>query len=139
MHVSDLMTESLVTASPDDLVDESILEMKMSRIRHLPVVDERFRLVGIVSDRDLLIALGRNTHKNVYIKDVMTKAAVSVSADHPAEDAVHALLQFKIGALPVVGEEGQLIGIVTESDFLRLAENTLRQGHEVEMSVSDCF
>lgn len=127
MRVADLMTRSLATVSPDDLVTECVSEMKAGSIRHLPVVDERFRLVGIVSDRDLLLALGRSTDRNVYIRDVMNADVVTVYENDLAADAVRVLLRRKIGALPVVtGEEKQLVGMITETDFLRVAEKSLQ-------------
>jgi CBS domain-containing protein len=57
----------------------------------------------------------------VRIRDVMTTRVHTISAEAPACEAVEKLIEFKIGCLPVIGDEGQLVGIVTESDLLQVA------------------
>ena len=130
MVISDIMTTALVTACPDDLVDATLYDMKLARIRHLPVVDDRGRLVGIVSDRDVLLAMGAAETKNVYLRDIMTRNVETVSEDATAATGVALMLRKRIGSLPVVGDEGQLLGVVTETDFLRVAHSLLSDGSE---------
>lgn len=130
MLISDLMTTALVTASPDDLVDATLYDMKLARIRHLPVVDARGRLVGIVSDRDVLLSLGTAQTRTVHLRDIMTRDVETISEQASAASGVAAMLRERIGSLPVVGEEGQLLGVVTETDFLRVAHSFLSDGSE---------
>ena len=125
LNVSDLMTTSLVTVRPGNAVSRADAEMRWAGIRHLLVVDDRQRLVGILSNRDLLGALARSSGKTVHVVDVMTRNVRTVTADVSARRAAALLLEHKIGCLPVVGEEEQLVGIVTETDFLRLAYELL--------------
>jgi len=125
MLISDLMTTALVTASPDDLVDSSLYDMKMARIRHLPVIDARGRLVGIVSDRDVLLSLGATESSNVYLRDIMSRDLETITENTNAADALAVMLEKRIGSLPVIGEEGQLLGVVTETDFLQVAYSLL--------------
>lgn len=125
MQVQDLMSTALVTVHPEELVDSADFDMRLASIRHIPVVDERNRLVGIVSDRDLLLALGQNHDKPLRIRDVMTGNVETTGEFDRAADAVKVMMRRKIGCLPVVGDEGQLVGVVTETDFMRLAHQTL--------------
>ena len=120
LAVRDLMTTSVISVRPGTTVHEAQEEMHVADIRHLPVVDERQRLVGILSDRDLLRAAGRRT-----VAEIMTRDVVSVTPDTPARTAAAEMLGNKIGALPVLGEDFELVGLVTETDFLRIALHAL--------------
>lgn len=119
------MTTAVITFKPGETVGEADMEMRLSRIRHIPITDERNRLVGIVSNRDLLRALGKHKGAVVRIADVMTTAVHTIDQSAPAAAAVGMLLEHKIGCLPVTGDEGQLVGLVTETDFLHIAHRAL--------------
>lgn len=123
-RVEDYMSTALVTAAPDDAIDDVDFEMKMANVRHIPVLD-RQRLVGIVSQRDLLRALARSDGRSVVIRSIMTTRVRTVPADAPALQAIDLMLTHKIGCVPALGEDGQLVGLVTETDFLRLARQVL--------------
>ena len=125
MRVSDIMTTALITGHPRDRVDQSLLDMKMAAIRHLLVVDDAGKLVGVVSDRDVFLSLGTNSDKTVHLKDIMTKRIEMVEQNDDAAEALGVMLDKKIGSLPVVGSEGQLVGMVTETDFLQIAHSFL--------------
>lgn len=123
--VEELMSTALVTAKADEMVPDVDFEMKMANVRHIPVVDDRNRLVGIVSQRDLLRARVRAGKKPVPIRTVMTSRVWTIEPDASAKEAIDILLDRKIGCVPVVSEDGQLVGIVTETDFLRVARGAL--------------
>jgi CBS domain-containing protein len=125
LRVSDIMTTALVTGAPRDRVDTKLLDMKMASIRHLLVVDEKNKLVGVVSDRDVLMNLGTAKDKTLYLKDIMTKIVETVHQNDDAAEALGVMLDKKIGSLPVVGSHGQLVGVVTETDFLQIAHSML--------------
>jgi CBS domain-containing protein len=125
VKVGDLMTTALITAKANDSVDETDVEMRLAAIRHIPVVDDRGHLVGVISNRDLLLALSKRKGKKVSMSEVMTKNVVTISEDATAAEAVDILLERKIGCLPVTGDEGQLVGMITETDFLRVARSAL--------------
>ncbi len=130
MLISDLMTTALVTASPEDMVDATLYDMKLAMIRHLPVVDNRGHLVGIVSDRDVLLSLGTTSSQTVYLRDIMSRDVETVLEDASAEAGLEIMLEKRIGSLPVVGEEGQLLGVVTETDYLQVAFAMLKKQGE---------
>lgn len=122
--VEELMSTALVTARADETVHDVDLEMKMANVRHIPVIDQTGRLVGIVSQRDLLRARIR-AGTPVPIRSIMSKQVWTIERDAPALDAIDILLDRKIGCVPVVGDDGQLVGIVTETDFLRMARDAM--------------
>ncbi|MBI3184027.1 MAG: CBS domain-containing protein [Myxococcales bacterium] len=129
MTVEDLMTTGVMTLRARDEISQANVEMKLGNIRHLPVVDEKGHVVGIVSNRDVMRALGRSGRaKKLPVSKVMTREVITVRPETPAHRAAEIMLDRKIGALPVVGEGEQLVGIVTESDFVAVAQELLASG-----------
>lgn len=124
LTVGDLMSTALLVMREHDSVEQAEFEMRMAGIRHIPVIDDRRHLLGILSNRDLLRCAGRSRNR-VPLAEVMTRKVLTVAADTPAHEAAHLMLTHKIGALPVLGEDGQLVGIVTETDFMRVAWKSL--------------
>lgn len=125
LTVEELMSTALVTARADEVIANVDFEMKMADIRHIPVVDDRGRLVGIVSQRDILRARVGADSKAIPIRSLMTRRVRTIAPDALALEAVDILLDHKIGCVPVVAEDGRLVGIVTETDFLRVARDGL--------------
>lgn len=132
LRVRDVMTSDVVTLTRNDKLASASDVMNLGRIRHLPVLDESGDLVGIVSQRDLfhnalLQALGYGTRaaerlRDMFlVKDAMTTQVETIGPDVPLAEAAQRMLDRKIGSLCVVDEEGNLIGIVTEADFVALA------------------
>ncbi|WP_437551527.1 CBS domain-containing protein [Sorangium sp. So ce327] len=125
-RVEDYMSTAVITLKEADTISAANLEMKLAEIRHIPVVDAKGHVVGIVSDRDLLRHVSRLDGKPIPIESIMTRRVRTVRATTPAADAAQILLDHKIGCLPVVGDEEQLVGIITETDFLSIAQQALR-------------
>jgi CBS domain-containing protein len=126
--VSDIMTKEVTTLDRNDSLDVADDVMTLGRVRHLPVIDEG-RVVGVVSQRDLFksalaAALGygetaqRRLLKTLRVKEVMSEPPIVVSPEATIKEAVQLMLDKKIGCLPVVHGH-TLVGIVTETDFLR--------------------
>jgi CBS domain-containing protein len=121
--VGDLMVTAVITVHPDETVRDAHADMDMGGFRHLPVVDPRGRLVGILSDRDVLRALRRP--KATTIAEVMTRSPVTVRLDSPAHVAAELMMDKKISSLPVVDDDGHLVGLITQTDFLDVARRAL--------------
>lgn len=130
--VSDLMTTALMTLRGRDSVSRADFDMKLARIRHLPIVDEKQRLIGIVSNRDIMRALGSGKKDAVSVAKIMSTTPITVNPSQPAHEAAALMLEHKFGALPVVGDEGELVGLVTETDFLEVAHRALSQKPQPE-------
>ena len=135
MNVKDLMSTDLVTLTEDETLADAQRCMARGRIRHLPVVRDG-QLVGLVTHRDLLAAsfsifaeVEANEQRRVFatvpVVEIMHRDVVTVSPDLGASQAARILLENKYGCLPAVGEGGELLGIVTEADFLRLTVRLL--------------
>ena len=120
-QVSELMIRSVATILERQTVAEAREEMELSHIRHLPVVDAEGRLVGVVSDRDLMRA-GDPTDS---VGACMSAAVATVSPETDLTEAAFLLIRDRIGCLPVSDASGKLLGILTESDFVRLAHDLL--------------
>jgi len=131
MKVSELMSRSVVTIQPSDTCRDAVGRMHRARVRHLPVVDTKGELVGVVTDRDLrhhlfdarvLKEIGTiavdTLLEAVRVGDVMSSPVVSVRAGDELAEAARLMLEQKIGSLPVV-DGGRVVGIVTEIDLLR--------------------
>jgi CBS-domain-containing membrane protein len=121
----DMMTTNVRTVREDDSLSTADWDMAFNEVRHLPVVDGENRVVGIVSDRDVIIASARRPHESIAIAQVMTREVQTVLPSLPAIDAAAQLLRSKYGALPVVDERGVMLGIVTTTDFVELAHRAL--------------
>jgi len=129
LTVREIMTTALITMKARDTVRHADVDMKLANIRHIPVVDDKNHLIGILSNRDVLRALGGTEEDEerdgVIIGDIMTRQVHTVREDTPAFEAAEIMLEQKIGALPVIGDEEQLVGLVTETDFVRIAAEAL--------------
>lgn len=124
LRIEELMTTGVIALKESHTVGQAAEEMRIADIRHLPVVDEHHRVVGIVSDRDLLRSMAGPKGKQ-RITEVMTRDVLTVKPEMPAYRAAEIMLDKKIGSLPVVGDDGVMIGIVTETDFLAVAHKAL--------------
>ena len=131
IEVRRLMTPVVRTLQRNDQLTLADDVMRAQRIRHLPVLDEDGVVCGVVSQRDLFRgalakALGygqtaqQKMHSLLLVKEVMSTTVVTVGPHEPLANAARAMLEGKVGCLPVLDGE-RLVGILTESDFVKLA------------------
>ncbi len=130
MLVKERMTRNPITIRPDTPVTEAQALMKREKIHHLPVLDKDEKLVGIVSEKDLLYASPSPASTlSVYemtsllaklkVDKVMSKDMVTVQEDTPVEEAARTMADRGIGGLPILRGR-MLVGIITESDLFRM-------------------
>jgi acetoin utilization protein AcuB len=133
MQVREVMQPIVMTIRASHSCYEAALRMQRSAIHHLPVVNERAEVEGILTDRDLrsllftVLAGGRADEivdvdkalRGQRVGDVMSAPALTTGPGEPLVLAVRLMAERKIGSVPVV-EDNQLVGIVTETDLLRL-------------------
>jgi len=122
------MQQDVVTVSPDDTLATALVLTRKHRIRHLPVVLGTGGLVGILSDRDIRLAMPSplttpdaeraDFLERTAVAGIMTREVVSVSPTETVESAAKLLCGHQIGSLPVVDGGQALQGIITESDIL---------------------
>ncbi|AUX26908.1 hypothetical protein SOCEGT47_074780 [Sorangium cellulosum] len=130
ISAAELMTENPRTIRDDDLMGEAMDVLQTMDFRHLPVVDENGELVGMLSDRDLRAldllhspdaeAADRAQQKaRLPVSAMMSGNVVSVGPDADVTELMELMLENKIGALPVVDGEGEVLGIVSYVDVFR--------------------
>jgi acetoin utilization protein AcuB len=118
MLVRNRMSRPAVTIRQDADFQKALALMQEKKLRRLPVVNDDGQLVGIVVERDLLVAAMRYLQSRVEIGDVMTRNVITVGPDTDLNEVARTMLERRIGGLPVV-EHGRLVGIITESDIFK--------------------
>jgi len=147
MLVEEIMKREVITISRHETVHEALGKTKEYRIRHLPVVDEQGRLVGIVSDRDLrdvspstLLQPGDiDILKATKVEEIMKYPVLTAHPLDGVDEAARIMYEYRIGCLPVVKGD-KLVGIITETDLLRVLVEwvgTLEPGTMLEIEVPD--
>ena len=131
MQIRDWMTTDVVTATPDTSMLKVSKMMKEYNIRRVPVVDPSHRVIGIISDRDVKDASPSKAttldmHELYYLlsevkaRDIMTPNPVTVSLRDTVERVALLMLERGIGGLPVVDDNGLLVGIITDHDLFKI-------------------
>lgn len=120
LFASQLMSSPVTTLPAQALVSEAKLLFLEKRFRHIPVVNERQELIGIVSDRDVLksVAFDESPSHN-SISEIMTKRVLSGSLQTEIRYAAKVMLDEKVGSLPILAPSGDIIGIITRTDLIR--------------------
>ena len=144
MIASDLMTKDVIMVKPEESVEKVVRLLIDNRISGIPVVDDDQRVLGIITERDLIIKavdlkvpfyitlfdsiiflenpIRFNNDLRKYtallVKDAMTKNVIAVEADTPVSEIVQLMKRKNINRVPVV-KDGRLVGIVTRNDILK--------------------
>ncbi len=140
--VKDLMSRELYTLKPTDTVHQAREFMLEKRIRHIPIVDEQDKLVGLLTKRDVLAAsvsvlADLNTRErdelesSIPVGEIMVTEVVVAQEDTLLIEAARFMLEQKQGCLPVFAGS-KLIGILTEADFLKLSLYLMEKMAEFE-------
>lgn len=149
MLVKQKMTKKPVTCRTDTSVSDALDLMHEKKVHRLPVLDAGGKLVGIVSEGDLLYASpSPATTLNVWemhsllaklkVDKVMTRKVITITDDTPIEEAARIMVEKNIGGLPVLREKG-MVGIITQSDIFKVFVSLfggLRPGIRVSASIS---
>jgi acetoin utilization protein AcuB len=137
------MTHNPITVPPDTPFPEAYRIIRENGIHHLPVVDKKGRLIGIVAQTDLQTSPSRATTlsvfeanyllANLHVREVMN-APITVTEDTPLEEAARIMVEKEIGCLPVLrGDE--LVGVITETDIFKALVEILGRG-DAELRVT---
>ncbi len=140
MFVVRSMKKDVITVRTETSLLDAMALMRSEQIRHLPVVDADKRVVGIITDRDIRSALpfhltkgpGEPREEALYaelrVSDVMTPDPMTITPTHTLQDALLLIQEKKVGAFPVVDENGVLVGILSVHDLLRAFINVMGIG-----------
>jgi CBS domain-containing protein/gamma-glutamylcysteine synthetase len=127
LRVDQYMTTDLFTVQADDPIEMLANMMSWERIRHVPVEDKDHKLVGLVTYRAVLKFLtGGGSLADTPVSEIMKSDVTTVSLDTATIDALRLMRKLRIGCLPVV-QDGRLVGILTEEDFMTIASRLLEQ------------
>jgi acetoin utilization protein AcuB len=151
MRIRDIMSTNVVTVDEKTLVDDAKKIMEAHRIRRLPVI-KKDKLVGLVTKHMLLEAApSPATSLSIYevhyllskmtVKDIMVKNPYTISPDMPVEEALQLGQEKGYGGFLVM-EKGRLVGVVTESDIVRVMTRVLgvrEKGKRIDIKVTKEF
>jgi acetoin utilization protein AcuB len=150
MLVGERMTKRPITVTEETSLPEALELLRQEKIRRLPVLDKHGKLVGIVTELDLLRASpSPATTLSIYempyllskvkMRNIMTRNVITVTEDTPIEEAARIMADHKIGGLPVMRDD-KLVGIITETDIFKLMLELFsarQSGIRVTLSVPD--
>jgi acetoin utilization protein AcuB len=135
MQVFEYMSRDVVTANLRDGMRQTFYRMRERGVRHMPVLDEHEKLVGIISDRDLRRPDWVDTEENVahyylldnqkQVEQAMTSNPMVVQPEDEIQEALGLFARYRFGALPVVDDQQNLVGILSVYDVLRAFEDQL--------------
>ena len=131
MLIADWMTKDVVTITPERSMMKVSKVMKDKNISRVPVVDEAGKILGIISDRDVKDASPSKAttldmHELYYLlseiktRDIMTKKPVTILEDETVEKAAVLMLEGNFGGLPVLNDNGVVVGIITDTDIFKV-------------------
>lgn len=129
MKADAVMTVDVTSVTPETTLEKAHALMRELDVRHLPVVHGG-RVVGIVSDRDLLAGgtrkRGRVTVPKGRVRRVMSRVTLTKGPGATISELAHLMIDEKIDAVPIVDGQRRLVGLVTSSDLLRLLTDVVR-------------
>ena len=117
--VHELMKENPLTVEDSTPLPVIRKIFKEKRIRHLPVLKDSSKVVGIISDRDLLKVETMGTFQFLKAHEIMNTIIILVDEDTPVAHVAKVMIEEKISAMPVINLKHQMIGIITKTDILR--------------------
>jgi acetoin utilization protein AcuB len=125
------MSKPPITVNAKSYLKEADELLKKNKIRQLPVVEDG-KLVGLLTDKDIKRAapseVTRFEHitelygmiSNIQVRDIMSKDPVTIPLDYPIDKAARVLLDSRLSGAPVVDNEGELVGVITQTDIFRV-------------------
>ena len=127
LSIREIVTSDLFTLETSVTLAVAKQLMKTHRVRHIPIIDVEKRLIGLITQRDILAA----DKTGIFVSDVMRRDLYTISQTADMRAAALMLQKHKIGSLPVLQGE-KLVGIITDSDYVGLAINLLEQMEAIE-------
>ena len=133
LRVEEFMTTDLITVQKDDIIDLLAEMMDWRKVRYIPVEDTKGKLVGLVTSRLLLRHYSRRNQLNgtenlTIVNEIMIREPETVTPKTSIMDAMRLMRDNQIGCLPVVqGDHKELVGIITEMDFLRVSARLMER------------
>lgn len=131
LRIEEVMTSRVISLAPNMLMHEVLEAFRQMRISGAPVIDHENNLVGIISMEDLINALRLN-NLDAHVSDYMSAKLITVKGTDPVVEALKQFVNTKVGRLPVVNDQGKMIGLLTKGDITRGLLMALRKDYQVE-------
>ena len=125
MQIKNLMSEDLITVDKDQNLSDALKLLRKNNVSRLPVTNNK-ELVGIISERDIANKLGSSKYESMpasrlHISSVMVKDVFTVPETMQLDEVAKLMLDNGIGSVPVIDDDGKMVGIVSKADFVTLA------------------
>jgi len=127
MLVRERMSPHPVTIRSDADYKAALMLMQEHSLHHVPVLDGARKLVGVVAERDLLLAASRHLQTAIEVADVMHRSVITACPEMPIAEAASLMVDHRIGGLPVVDGDERVVGVITETDIFRAFVERERQ------------
>ena len=149
MYVKDHMTKSPITVTADLKVSTALDIMQKNNFHRLPVVDDKGKLIGLVTEGLVTESSNANTTtldiyelnyllSRMLVKEIMIKNVQTISPDVFLEEAAAKMVEYRIGVLPVVDDAGKVLGIITEKDIFQAFIDLMGYGRQGTRFVLKC-
>ena len=119
MRIKEIMNVKPYVLRADNTLLKTLEFMRLENVSNLPVVDEKNKLIGLVTYREIVNGLAQGDIQKLLIRDIMAQNVVALEPDTPLKGAIEIMLINKCSCLPVVDKGRKLIGMVTEPYLLR--------------------
>jgi len=141
MKVREVMTTDVVCCSPETTLAQATTFMEKKHCGFLPVVGEGGNVIGVLTDRDISIALGTRNERpsNIRVWDATSKKLFTCTATDDVHSALKTLHAAKIRRLPVIDREGALIGVLSIDDIVKKARGHGNRGDVTYKDVEDTY
>lgn len=139
MYVRDLMTRAVATCRPETDAESAALMMWNSDCGAVPVVDDGGKALGLITDRDICmaVALQRKAASEICVRDFMNDELYCCQPEHDIKKAMKTMASKKIKRLPITNDAGQVEGILSIDDIVACAERGARGISMPELSFDD--
>lgn len=120
LKAKDIMTTSVTTISPDATIYDAVSLLYNKRISGLPVVDSEKKLVGIITENDVLNLVFSGNARTTKVSDIMTRNVLSFSPETEVDKISLAISEKKYRRVVIVDEQNKVIGIVSRHDIIKI-------------------
>ncbi len=119
LKARDVMTKNVITIGPDKTLEEAIRLLVENKISGMPVTDDNKKVVGMISEKDILNFIFSGEITNTKVSEAMTKDVISYGSDTDIDKIALALSEKKIRRVPII-DDGVLVGIVSRRSIIRI-------------------
>lgn len=133
MLVRDRMSKRPVTIRADADYKQALTLMQEHAMHHVPVLDAGGKLVGVLAERDLLLAAMHYLQSAIEVSEIMHREVITAAPDMPLTEAAMLMINNQIGGLPIMDGKKRLVGIITETDIFRAFVELFSQDKTIKL------